>query len=88
MAWTKDNTSGKDGDYGGDGGVKFHTEWLPVEGPPLQLFSHLHATIDAYFLHSYEVNIYRRVDKCEERAFIVDTVARNNFWDGFKGVVC
>ena len=75
VVWTKDNTSDKDSDYGGDDGVKFQTEWLPVEVSLLQLFSHLHATIDAYFLHSYEVNISRRVDKCAERAFIVDPVA-------------
>ena len=30
VAQTKDNTSDEDGDYGGDNGVKFQTEWLPV----------------------------------------------------------
>ena len=78
VAQTKENTIDGDGEYGGDDGVKFQTEWLPVEGSPLQFFIHLRITIDAYFPHAYKVNLSGRVDKFAERAFIVDPVARDN----------
>ena len=88
VAQTRENPINEDGDFGSDDSVKFQTKWLPVEVSSLHFFSLLRATIDAYFTHAYEVNLSGRVDKCAEHAFIVDTVARNNFWDGFKGVVC
>ena len=57
VARSKDNPSDEDGEYGGDNGVKFQTKWLTVELSPLQLFSHLCATIYAYLPHAYEVKL-------------------------------
>ena len=78
----------EDGDYNTGDGVKFQTEWLPVEGTRRKFLLHLRACIDAYFPHKYEVDLARRVSKCAERAFLIDPVAREDCPDEYKDVVC
>ena len=74
--------------YGEDNGVKFQTEWLPVEGTVKEFFVHVRDCINRYLPHSYEVTLSKRVDKCAERAFIIDPAARDDCPDEFKDVVC
>ena len=57
VAWTKEKLSDDDEDYGGDEGVKFQTEWLPVEGTRPQFFEHLVRSIEKYLPHAYEVQL-------------------------------
>ena len=76
-----------DDDYGCDDGVKFQTEWLPVEGSVPEFFEHLNRSIQEYFPHAYKIKLSNRVGKLGERAFIIDPVARQDCPDEFKGVV-
>ncbi len=39
-----------DEDYSGNEGVKFQTEWLPIEGTVPEFFTHLIHAIEAYYL--------------------------------------
>ena len=57
VAQTKEKSSDDDEDYGGDEGVKFQTEWLPVEGTRPQFFEHLVRSIEKYLPHAYEVQL-------------------------------
>ena len=88
MARTKKKTCDDDEDYGGDEGVKFQTEWLPVEGTRSQVFEHLVRLIEKYLPHAYEVQLSSCVDKCAERAFIIDPVAREDIPENVKHAVC
>ena len=48
VARTPAKTVDEDEDYGQGDGIKFQTEWLPVEGTPRDFFVHLRACIDRY----------------------------------------
>lgn len=70
------NVEDEDDEYGANDGIKFQSEWLPVEGTVPEFFSHLLRSIEEYHAHIYEVKLSYRNGKCEERAFIIDP-ARN-----------
>ena len=63
------NKEKEDGDYLGNDGVQFHTEWLPVEGTVLDFFTHLTLSLEAYAPHQYELKLSNRVFKCAEMLF-------------------
>ena len=83
----KRKTFDDDDDYGGGEGVKFQTKWLPVKGTRPQFFEHLVRSIEKYLPHAYEVQLSNRVDKCAERAFIIDPVAREDCPEKLKHTV-
>ena len=76
-----------DEDYGSGNGVKFQTEWLPVEGTVPEFLAYLVQSVEAYMSHAYEIKLSNRVDKCAERAFLIDPVTRSDCPVEFKGVV-
>ena len=80
-------TGDRDEDCGDDIGVKFQTEWLPVEDSVPEFFAHLVGALEAYMPHAYEIKLSDRVDKCAERAFLIDPAANPACPDEFKGVV-
>ena len=87
MARTAEKSGDDDEDYAGDTGVKFQTEWLPVEGTVPEFVAHFIRSMEAYFPHTYELKLSNRVDKCAERAFIIDPATKDDCPDEFKGVV-
>ncbi len=88
VARTEEKTVNEEEDeYGGRNGVKFQTEWLPVEGTVAEFFEHLRLSLDAYLPHRYEINLSSRADKCAERAFLIDPVIRDDCPSEFKDVV-
>jgi len=87
VARTEETTTLDDEDYGGTTGVKFQTEWLLVEGTAKQFFDHLHRPIEEYIPHVYEIKLLNRVDRCVERAFVVDPAIKLDCPEDFKGVV-
>ena len=87
VARTPAKTGDKDEDYGQGDGVKFQTEWLPVEGTPREFFIHLRACIDRYFPHKYEVRLSERVDYNAQQAFMIDPVIREDCPEEYKDVV-
>ena len=88
VASTAEKKTDDDGDYNADDAVKFQTEWLPVEGTVPEFFTHLQKSIEAYMSHTYELKLSNRVDKCAERAFIVQPATSSDCPDQFKDVVC
>ena len=87
VARTPAKTGDEDEDYGQGDGVKFQTEWLPVEGTPREFFIHLRACIDRYFPHKYEVRLSERVDYNAQQAFMIDPVIREDCPEEYKDVV-
>ena len=87
VARSEEKGSDEDEDYGAGDGVKFQTEWLPVEGSVPEFFEHLLRSIDAYLPHKYELNLSHRVEKRAERAFIVDPVIREDCPEEYKDTV-
>jgi hypothetical protein len=77
----------EDDEYGESNGIKFQTEWLPVEGTVPEFFSHLVASIEAYAEHIYEVKLSRRVKKCEERRLLIDPAVSSDCPSEYKNVV-
>ena len=77
----------EDGEYSGNDGIKFQTEWLPVEGTVPEFFTHLICSIEAYAPHMYELKLSERVDKCAERAFLVKPVINHDCPEEFRHVV-
>jgi len=77
----------EDPDYGGDDGVRFQTDWLPTEGTVPEFLTHLVRSIDEYLPHAYEIKLSNRVDKCSERAFIVNPAAARNCPEEFNDVM-
>ena len=77
----------EDDDYGGDDGVRFQTEWLPVDGSVPEFFAHLIRSIDAYLPHAFEIRLSNRVDKCAQRAFIVSPATDDECPEEYKGTV-
>lgn len=75
------------GDYLGNDGVKFQTEWLPVEGTVPEFFTHLTRSLEAYAPHQYELKLSNRVYKCAERAFLVEPLINDACPEEFKHVV-
>ena len=76
MARTAEQSNGDDEEYSGvDTGVKLQTEWLPVEGTVPEFFAHLSRSLDAYLSHSCKLRLSSRVDKCAERASIINPAA-------------
>ena len=83
----KARDSNDDGDYGGDNMVKSQTEWLSVEGSVPKFLEHLRGIFESYSPHAYKVQLSNRVRRCEERAFIIDPVAREGCLEEFNDVV-
>ena len=83
----KSRYSSDDGEYGGDNTVKFQIEWLPVEGSVHKSLERLREKFVSYLPHAYEVQLSNRVCRCEERAFIIDPVAREGCPEEFNDVV-
>ena len=52
-----------------------------------EFFTHLTRSIEAYAPHQYEIKLSNRVDKCAERAFLVEPVMNEDCPDEFKHVV-
>ena len=77
----------EDGDYLGNDGVQFQTEWLPVEGTVPDFFTHLTRSLEAYAPHQYELKLSNRVFKCAERAFLVEPLINDDCPEEFKHVV-
>ena len=67
--------------------MKFQTEWLPVEGTVPEFFTHLIRAIEAYAPHQYEIKLLNQVDRCAERAFLVEPVINPDCPEEFKRVV-
>ena len=76
-----------DEDWNAGDGVKFQSEWLPVEGSVPQFFEHLLRSLEAYLPHHYEIKLSNRTDRLRERAFIIDPIARDDCPEVFKHVV-
>ena len=57
MARSEEQQEEEDRDYSGNDGVKFQTEWLPVEGMVPEFFTHLTRSIEAYPPHQYEIKL-------------------------------
>ena len=87
MARTEEREVDEDGDYAGNYGVKFQTEWLPVEGLTPEFFAHLISSLEAYIPHQYKIQLANRVDKCAERAFLVEPIINEDCPEEFQGVV-
>jgi len=89
VAWGAENktSNDEDQDWNSDVGVKFQTEWLPVEGSVPELFEHLLRSLEAYLPHAYEIKLSNRTDKLCERAFIIDPIVREYCPEEFKHVV-
>ena len=77
----------EDDDYGGDDGVRFQTERLPVDGSVPEFFAHLIRSIDAYLPHAYEIRLSNRVDKCAQHTFIVSPATDDECLEEYKGTV-
>ena len=75
------------GDYLGNDGVKFQTEWLPVEGTVLDSFTHLAWLLEAYAPHLYELRLLNRVYKCADNTFLVKLLINGNCLEEFKLIV-
>ena len=52
-----------------------------------ELLTHLIRSIDEYLPHAYEIKLSNRVDKCAERAFIVNPAANRNCPEEYKDVI-
>ena len=52
-----------------------------------EFFSHMVESIEAYQYHVYELKLSNRVDKCAERAFLIEPVTNEDCPDEFKHVV-
>ena len=52
-----------------------------------EFFSHIVESIEAYQYHVYELKLSNRVDKCGERAFLIEPVTNEDCPDEFKHVV-
>ena len=87
VARSVETLSDDDNDYECNDGVKFQTEWLPVEGTVPEFFDHLARLIQEYMPHVYDINLSNRVNKLAECAFIIDPVARADCPDELKWVV-
>lgn len=58
-----------------------------MEGTVPEFFSHLLRCIEEYMPHVYELKLSNRVDKCAERAFVINPAANNECPDEFKEVI-
>lgn len=87
VARTVEKTNEDDEEYGSGDEVKFQTEWLPVKGTKPEFFTHLITSLDAYLPHLYEIQLSNCVDKCAERAFLVEPLTNLDCPEEFKDVV-
>ena len=58
-----------------------------MEGSVPEFFTHLIGALEAFMPHTYEIKLSARVEKCAERAFLVDPTDKRACLDEFKGIV-